>query len=90
MIDHRFEYALVGYHLWLESIDVEPVETIPMPPGWIESASPFVPGFAGLTVCDEGLLFTALPPGLAADFARGFDKPDEHLFWYLRQRLVPS
>ena len=88
MSDRRFEFALVGYYLWSQAPD-DPVETILLPSGWVESASPFIPGVAGL-VCDEDFLFTALPSGMAKEFARGFDEPDERLCWFLRQRAVPT
>lgn len=81
----RFEFSLVGY-TWSQPPD-EADETIVLPSGWIESMSPFMPGAVGL-IMDEELLFTALPPGLASDMARGFDRPDERLHLFLRQRPI--
>jgi hypothetical protein len=81
----RFEFSLLGY-TWSQPPG-EADETIVLPSGWIESMSPFIPGVGGLIV-DEELLFTALPLGLASDMARGFDRPDERLRWFLRQRPI--
>lgn len=82
----RFEFALLGY-TWSNPPDA-PDEVIVLPAGWVESGSPFIPGFWGTMILDDAVIITALPSGMASRLARGFDEPNEEIRWFLRQRQV--